>query len=60
MDSFLKTSPRCFRGLPYNKVKRNEVGKVLRDRILNDFTKERMISAMAKEYIAVMNNAGSQ
>lgn len=43
-----------------DKVKRNEVGKTLRDRILNDFTKERMISVMAKEYIAVMNNAGSQ
>ena len=43
-----------------DKVKRNGLGKASRDRVLNKFTKEKMISTMAKEYIAVMNNAGSQ
>jgi glycosyltransferase involved in cell wall biosynthesis len=43
-----------------DKVKQNEIGKALRDRVLDEFTKDKMISAMTKEYIAVMNNARSQ
>ena len=43
-----------------DKVKRNGVGKASRDRVVNEFTKEKMISTMAKEYISVMNNGGSQ
>jgi hypothetical protein len=43
-----------------DKVKHNEVNKPLRDRVLDKLTGEKMISAMAKEYIAVMNNAGLQ
>ncbi len=43
-----------------DKVKRNGIGKASRDRVVNEFTKEKMISTMAKEYIAVMNNTGSQ
>ena len=35
--------------------KRNELGKALRNRVASEFTKEKMTSAMAKEYIAVMN-----
>lgn len=42
-----------------DKVKRDEIGKALRDRVLNEFTKEKMTSAMSKEYIAVMNEARS-
>lgn len=43
-----------------DQVKRDEIGKALRDRVLDEFTKEKMISAMSKEYIAVMNAPGSQ
>ena len=43
-----------------DKVKRNGVGKASRDRVVNEFTKGKMISTMAKEYISVMNNAVSQ
>jgi glycosyltransferase involved in cell wall biosynthesis len=42
-----------------DKVKRDKVGKALRERVLGEFTKEKMVSKMAKEYIDVMNEAGS-
>lgn len=41
-----------------DKVKRDELGKALRDRVLEEFTKEKMISRMAEEYIDVMNESG--
>ena len=43
-----------------DKVKRNGIGKASRDRVVNEFTKGEMISTIAKEYIAVMNNAVPQ
>jgi glycosyltransferase involved in cell wall biosynthesis len=43
-----------------DQVKRDEIGKALRDRVLDEFTKGRMVSAMAKEYTAVMNEAQSR
>jgi glycosyltransferase involved in cell wall biosynthesis len=41
-----------------DQVKRDEIGKALRERVLDEFTKGTMISAMSKEYIAVMNEPG--
>lgn len=43
-----------------DQVKRDEIGKALRDRVLDKFTKGKMISAMSKEYIAVMHEPGSR
>ena len=37
-----------------NEVDRNTIGKALRERVLAEFTKEKMISAMTREYFAVM------
>ena len=34
--------------------KRNEVGKALRQRVLEEFTREKMVSAMVGQYMAVM------
>lgn len=42
-----------------DNVKRDEVGKELRNRVLDEFTKEKMVSKMAEEYIDVMNETGS-
>jgi glycosyltransferase involved in cell wall biosynthesis len=35
--------------------KRHEIGKALRERVLEEFSREKMISAMTAEYLAVMN-----
>jgi glycosyltransferase involved in cell wall biosynthesis len=43
-----------------NEVERNAIGKALRERVLAEFTKEKMISAMAREYFAVMKKPMSQ
>ncbi len=43
-----------------DKTKRNDLGKALRDRVLDKFTKAKMISEMSKTYIAVMNKPESQ
>jgi glycosyltransferase involved in cell wall biosynthesis len=37
-----------------DEVERNDIGKVLRERVLAEFTKEKMISVMTREYFAVM------
>lgn len=42
-----------------DKTKRDEIGKALRDRVLDKFTKEKMVSKTTEEYIDVMNEAGS-
>jgi glycosyltransferase involved in cell wall biosynthesis len=41
-------------------TKRNEIGQILKNRVLGEFTKEKMVAAMAKEYTAVMNNHASR
>jgi glycosyltransferase involved in cell wall biosynthesis len=43
-----------------NEVERNAIGKALRERVLAEFTKEKMISAMTREYFAVMKKPMSQ
>jgi glycosyltransferase involved in cell wall biosynthesis len=43
-----------------NEVERNAIGKVLRERVLAEFTKEKMISVMTREYFAVMKKPMSQ
>jgi glycosyltransferase involved in cell wall biosynthesis len=39
-----------------DKGQRDGIGKALKDRVFNEFTKEKMTSKMAKEYIAVMTS----
>jgi glycosyltransferase involved in cell wall biosynthesis len=46
-----------------DEVERNDIGKALRERVhveYVEFTKEKMISVMAREYIAVMNEPMGQ
>jgi glycosyltransferase involved in cell wall biosynthesis len=43
-----------------DEVERNAIGKILRERVLAEFTKEKMISAMTREYFAVMKKPMSQ
>jgi glycosyltransferase involved in cell wall biosynthesis len=43
-----------------NEVERNAIGKVLRERVLAEFTKEKMISVMTREYFTVMKKPMSQ
>jgi glycosyltransferase involved in cell wall biosynthesis len=43
-----------------DEVERNDIGKALRERVHVEFTKEKMISVMAREYIAVMNEPMGQ
>jgi len=43
-----------------DEVERNATGKILRERVLAEFTKEKMISAMTREYFAVMKKPMSQ
>jgi glycosyltransferase involved in cell wall biosynthesis len=43
-----------------DEVERNDIGKVLRERVLAEFTKEKMISVMTREYFAVMKKPMSQ
>ncbi len=38
-----------------DEVERNGMGDLLRERVLEEFTKEKMTSAISKEYLAVMN-----
>ena len=38
-----------------SEEKRYEIGKALRERVLDGFSKEKMVSAIAAEYLAVMN-----
>ena len=38
-----------------DEAERNDIGKALRERVLKKFTKEKMISAISKEYVAIMN-----
>jgi glycosyltransferase involved in cell wall biosynthesis len=39
---------------------RNMIGEALRERVLEEFTKEKMISAISREYVAVMNEPMGQ
>jgi glycosyltransferase involved in cell wall biosynthesis len=43
-----------------DEVERNDIGKALRERVRVEFTKEKMISAMTREYFAVMKKPMSQ
>jgi glycosyltransferase involved in cell wall biosynthesis len=43
-----------------DEVERNAIGKILRERVLAQFTKEKMISVMTREYFAVMKKSMSQ
>jgi glycosyltransferase involved in cell wall biosynthesis len=43
-----------------DEVERNAIGEILRERVLAEFTKEKMISAMTREYCAVMKKPMSQ
>jgi hypothetical protein len=36
-------------------TRRNMIGEVLRDRVLEEFTPEKMIAAITKEYVTLMN-----
>jgi glycosyltransferase involved in cell wall biosynthesis len=38
-----------------DEVERNGIGDLLRERVLEEFTKEKMTSAISREYLAVMN-----
>jgi glycosyltransferase involved in cell wall biosynthesis len=38
-----------------DEVERNGIGDLLRERVLEEFTKEKMTSTISKEYLAVMN-----
>jgi glycosyltransferase involved in cell wall biosynthesis len=42
-----------------NEMERNAIGNALRERVLAEFTKEKMISAMTREYFAVMKKPTS-
>jgi glycosyltransferase involved in cell wall biosynthesis len=43
-----------------DEVERNDIGKALRERVRVEFTKEKMISAITKEYLAAMNKPMTQ
>ncbi len=43
-----------------DEVERNDIGKALRERVHVEFTKEKMISVISREYIAVMNEPMGQ
>ena len=43
-----------------DEVERNGIGDLLRESVLDEFTKERMTSAISKEYLAVMKKPMSQ
>ncbi len=43
-----------------DEVERNDIGKALRERVCVEFTKEKMISAMTREYLAVMKKPMTQ
>ena len=43
-----------------DEVERNDIGKALRERVRVEFTKEKMISAMTTEYLAVMKQPMTQ
>jgi len=43
-----------------DEVERNDIGKALRERVRVEFTKEKMISAMTREYLAVMKKPMTQ
>jgi glycosyltransferase involved in cell wall biosynthesis len=43
-----------------NEVERNGIGDLLRERVLEEFTKEKMTSAMTREYLAVMKKPMTQ
>jgi glycosyltransferase involved in cell wall biosynthesis len=43
-----------------DEVRRNRIGEASRERVLEEFTKEKMISAIGKKYVTVMNEPVSQ
>ncbi len=43
-----------------DEMRRNMMGVALRERVLEKFTKEKMISAMSREYVTVMNETIGQ
>lgn len=43
-----------------DEAERNEIGKELRNRVMVEFTKEKMVAAMTKEYMAIMNRHASR
>jgi len=43
-----------------DEVERNDIGKALRERVRAEFTKEKMILAMTREYLAVMKKPMTQ
>jgi glycosyltransferase involved in cell wall biosynthesis len=43
-----------------DEKRRNMIGDALRERVLEEFTKEKMISAISREYVAVMNEPMGQ
>lgn len=43
-----------------DEVRRNMIGEALRERVLKEFTKEKMISAISREYVTLMNESTRQ
>jgi glycosyltransferase involved in cell wall biosynthesis len=43
-----------------DEVRRNMIGEALRERVLKEFTKEKMISAISREYVTLMNESMEQ
>ncbi len=43
-----------------DEMRRNMIGEGLRERVLEEFTKEKMISAISREYVTVMNEPMGQ
>jgi glycosyltransferase involved in cell wall biosynthesis len=43
-----------------DEVRRNMIGEALRERVLKEFTKEKMISAISREYVTLMNESMGQ
>jgi glycosyltransferase involved in cell wall biosynthesis len=43
-----------------DEMRRNMIGEALRERVLEEFTKEKMISAISREYVTVINEPMGQ
>jgi len=57
MDELASAMERLYK---MDEMRRNMIGEVLKERVLEEFTKEKMISAISKEYVTVMNEPMGQ